>query len=130
MTFKLSEKSLNKLMQCDEDLALVMQLAITYTKYDFGIGETLRKVERQKELVDSGASQTMDSRHLPNVSGESEACDIIVYVNGKVTWEIKYYRKVACAIFRAAIDLGIQVEWGGLWESFVDGPHWQLKNKR
>ena len=52
--------------------------------------------------------------------------DIAVYVNGKITWDIKYYRKVAQAFFKAAIELNVQIEWGGLWETFIDGPHYQL----
>jgi peptidoglycan L-alanyl-D-glutamate endopeptidase CwlK len=26
----------------------------------------------------------------------------------------------------AAEELGIEVEWGGDWKRFPDGPHWQL----
>jgi peptidoglycan L-alanyl-D-glutamate endopeptidase CwlK len=27
---------------------------------------------------------------------------------------------------QAAMDLGVQIEWGGDWTSFKDGPHFQL----
>ena len=127
--FKFSEKSLSKLSTCDEDLYQVMLLAITYSPYDFGVTEGLRTAKRQSELFKEGRTTTLNSRHLSNKKGESDACDIIVYVDGKATWEIRYYRKVAAAVFKAAIDLGIQIEWGGLWEGFVDGPHFQIKRK-
>ena len=127
--FKLSAVSKAKLGTCDKKLQDVINLAITKTKHDFGVSEGVRTIERQKVLLDSGKSTTMKSRHLANCNGESEACDIIVYVNGHVTWDIKYYRKVAKSIFEAAIELGIQIEWGGLWENFIDGPHFQLKSK-
>ena len=103
-----------------------MLLALTITKYDFGIGCGKRTYDEQRENVASGASLTMESRHLPNAFGESEAVDILVYVNGKLTWEPKYYRKVAGAIFKAAFRLGIEIEWGGHWESLNDMPHYQL----
>lgn len=127
--FKFSNSSLEKLSQCDDDLQRVMKLAITRSPYDFGISEGLRSIETQRKYVDEGKSTTMNSRHLPNSNGESEACDIKVYVNGKISWDMKHFRKVAQAVFSAAIELGVQVEWGGLWESFIDGPHFQLEKK-
>ena len=127
---RFSSKSQTHLAQCDSDLERVACLALKYSKHDFGISESIRTVERQKELLSAGKSQTMNSRHLPNDNGESEAIDIIVYVNGKVTWEIGYYRQVAQAFFRAAIELGVQIEWGGLWRTLVDGPHFQLSKRR
>lgn len=124
--FRFSRSSLEKLSNCHEDLERVAYLALKYSPYDFGITETLRTIEKQREYFQSGKSKTMNSRHLPNNKGVSEALDFAVYVNGKITWEIKYYRKVAQAFFKAAIELNVQIEWGGLWESFVDGPHVQL----
>ena len=123
---RFSQKSKDMLSTCSEDLERVATLALKYSPYDFGITEGVRTIERQKELFDSGKSKTMNSRHLPNSNGDSEALDIAIYVNGKITWDIGYYRKVAQAFFRAAIDLGVQTEWGGLWRTFIDGPHFQL----
>lgn len=125
--FQYSQKSLNKLAQCDARLQRLAIRALELSKYDIGIGETLRTVERQKELVASGKSWTMKSRHLPNTEGVSEALDILVYVNGKLTWEAKYFRKVIQAFITAAIEQGVQIEFGGLWESVEDWPHVQLK---
>lgn len=125
--FRFSQKSLNKLSQCDDSLQRVAIRALEISKYDFGIGETLRTIERQTELVAEGKSWTMNSRHLPNTEGVSEALDILVYVNGKLTWESKYFRKVIQAFITAAIELNVQLEFGGLWESVEDWPHVQLK---
>lgn len=124
---KFSKSSMDKLATCHHDLELVMQLALHYSPYDFGVTEGVRTPERQKELLESGKSTTLKSRHLANKDGVSEACDIAVYVDGKITWEPGCYRKVAQAVFRASIELGVQIEWGGLWKSFIDGPHFQLR---
>ncbi len=126
---RFSKTSLNRLTDCHEDLERVAFLALKYSPYDFGISETLRTIEKQKQLVADGKSKTMNSRHLANKQGEAEALDIFVLVNGEITWEIGYYRKVAQAFFRAAIELDVQIEWGGLWRTFVDGPHFQLMKK-
>ena len=128
-TYKFSNSSKKKLTECDDALVQVMTLALTLSKYDFGIGETLRSIKAQQENVASGASLTMESRHLPNAFGESEAADIKIYVNGIITWEPKYFRKVAGAVFKAAFILGIEIEWGGHWESLNDMPHFQLARK-
>ena len=87
---RFSQSSITRLNQCDESLERVACLALKYSKYDFGISESLRTKERQQELFDTGKSTTMNSRHLPNKLGVSEAIDIVVYVNGKVTWEHKH----------------------------------------
>lgn len=126
MTFRLSTRSLDKLHTCDDQLVQVMELAITLTKYDFGITCGVRTLEEQRILFAEGKSLTMNSKHLPNEQGVSRAVDLVVYVNGKVTWADKYYRKVAGAVFKAAFILGIEIEWGGHWENLNDSPHFQL----
>lgn len=124
---KFSKTSMTRLNTCHPDLKRVAIRALELSPYDFGVTEGVRTIERQKELVSSGASKTMNSRHLPNDDGVSEALDIAIYLDSGLTWEIGYYRKVAQAFFDAAIELGVQIEWGGLWRTFVDGPHYQLK---
>lgn len=125
--FVFSKKSLDKLEKLDERLQRVAHRALELSPYDFGITETLRTVERQKELIKLKKSWTMNSRHLPNAKGEAEALDFAVWVNGHLTWEAKYYRKVVQAFIQAAIEEGVEVEFGGLWESVEDWPHVQLK---
>lgn len=124
--YKLSNKSLSKLSGCHHDLQSVFSLAIKLTKYDFGISCGLRAIEEQEKLFESGASLTMNSRHLPDQYGLSNAVDIVVYVDGKATWQAPHYRKVSAAIFKAAFQLGIEIEWGGHFETLNDQPHYQL----
>lgn len=123
---RFSQSSLDKLALAHPDLERVAVLALKHSKYDFGITESLRTLERQKQLVAQGKSQTMNSRHLDNGNGVSEAIDIKVYVGGQIVWEHRYFRRVIQAFVRAAIELGIQLEFGGLWETFIDSPHIQL----
>jgi peptidoglycan L-alanyl-D-glutamate endopeptidase CwlK len=127
--YKFGKSSKAQLSTCQHELQEVMNLAITKSKYDFGISEGVRTEERQAKLVEEGRSRTLKSRHLANQYGMSEACDIMVYVDGEVNWDIKYYKSVARAVFESAIELSIPVEWGGLWENFTDGPHFQLGSK-
>lgn len=119
--YKLSQKSLSKLEGVHPDLVKIVKLAITITEIDFGITEGLRSVERQKQLVIEGKSQTMNSRHLTG-----HAVDVVAYVGGKVTWEWEFYEKINEAMMKAAAFYKIPLVWGGLWTSLKDGPHFEL----
>lgn len=123
---RFSQSSLDRLDTIEPNLVEVFHLALKYSKYDFGITEGIRTEEKQRENIKKGVSTTMKSRHLPNENGLSEAGDIVIYKNGKPTYEPKLYRKVAEAFFKAAFELGTPIEWGGHWESMFDGPHYQL----
>lgn len=127
MIYKFSERSEKLLEQCEPSLARVAKLALRHSRYDFAITSTLRTKEEQERLVRDGKSQTMLSRHLPNKNGLSEALDFAVYANGGITWQDRYYKTVIQAFFRAAIDLGVQIESGGLWQTPIDFPHIQLR---
>lgn len=118
--FKLGATSLARLKGVHPDLVKVVKRAIELTPIDFTVLEGLRTKERQKQLVAKGASKTMNSRHLTG-----DAVDIAPLVDGKVTWDWKYYNQLAPIIKQAAKELGINIEWGGDWKTFKDGPHWQ-----
>ena len=36
---------------------------------------------------------------------------------------------VAAAMLQASSELGIPLEWGGLWKGFCDRPHFQLSSE-
>jgi peptidoglycan L-alanyl-D-glutamate endopeptidase CwlK len=121
MAFKLGSTSLARLKGVHPDLVKVVQRAIEITPIDFTVLEGLRTRDRQKKLVARGASKTMNSYHLTG-----HAVDIAPLVEGKVTWDWKYYHQLAPAVKQAAEELGINITWGGDWKTFKDGPHWQI----
>ena len=145
--FVLSQKSLDKLKGVNPRLDMVVKRAIQISKQDFAVNEGLRTIERQRQLVKSGASQTMNSRHIGGF-----AVDLVPIVNSKVSWDWRYFYAIAEAVQAAANELGINVRWGGCWEvinnksgtakswvdnygaerqklgkkAFTDGPHFEL----
>jgi peptidoglycan L-alanyl-D-glutamate endopeptidase CwlK len=121
MTFALGQRSKDRLSGVHPDLVKVIEEAIKESPLDFSITEGLRTKERQKELFDAGKSQTMNSRHITG-----KAVDIAVLFEGKVTWEFRHYHTVADHIKKVAKELGIELVWGGDWQSFKDGPHFEL----
>lgn len=109
--FKLSMRSKNNLVGVKNDLVDVINRAIAITSVDFGVIEGLRSIEKQKQNVKSGASQTMSSKHLTG-----NAVDLIAYdEKGKVTYELKYYFEIAHAVRTAARDKETAIKWGAAW---------------
>ena len=114
----------------------------------FRVTEGLRTPERQRQLVASGASQTMNSRHITG-----HAVDVVPLDGaGNVSWAWTLYFPLADAFRAAAIAEGVPVIWGGAWgqemaeyatakagqaaylarakeagrKPFLDGPHFEL----
>jgi hypothetical protein len=77
--FVLGKKSLEELEGVHSDLVVVVHRAIELTVQDFSVHDGIRTLEEQKKLVESGASQTLDSRHITG-----HAVDLVPYINGKV----------------------------------------------
>ena len=121
MTYKLGRRSLQRLGGVNNDLVAIVKRAITISDIDFTVLEGVRTLDRQKKLLASGASTTLNSRHLTG-----HAVDLGAWVDGTVSWHWPHYHKIADAMKQAAEELGIELEWGGDWKSFPDGPHFQL----
>jgi peptidoglycan L-alanyl-D-glutamate endopeptidase CwlK len=122
---KWSARSLKNLHGIHPDLRRVMDKALQDSPLDFIVIEGLRTRERQKELVASGASRRLESRHLTG-----HAVDILpIGLNGKAAFDWPLYDRVAPAIKSAAEDLGVKIIWGGDWKTFRDGPHFELDEK-
>ena len=147
-TFKLGKKSLAELDGVHPDLVAVVARAIELSVQDFSVHDGIRTIEEQKWLVQTGASQTLDSRHITG-----HAVDLVPYVNGKLRWEWEPIYRIADAVRLAARELGITLRWGGAWnidftasqdtpedlvtdytarrraegkKAFLDGPHYEL----
>ena len=150
MTFKLSARSRDKLSGVDERMAAVVTSAIHRTKIDFGVICGLRTIEEQRELVKSGASQTMKSKHIDGL-----AVDLMAYVGPRGSWELNLYDEIADAMSEAAREVDVPIRWGAAWSvpniaqytegnmedamnsyidlrrsqgrrPFIDGPHFEL----
>jgi len=120
MTYYLGARSLLRLRGVHPDLVRVVKHAIKITDVDFTVLEGLRTIERQRQLVNSGASKTMRSRHLTG-----HAVDLAPMLGGKVSWDWPLYHRLSGFVFEAAKREGVEIEWGGHWK-WADGPHWQL----
>jgi peptidoglycan L-alanyl-D-glutamate endopeptidase CwlK len=119
--YKLGTRSKKRLEGVHEDMVKVVELAIQISEVDFTVTDGLRSLERQKELFKSGATKTMNSRHLTG-----HAVDLAAYIDNSISWDWAFYEKISKAMKEASKKLGIPIEWGGDWTTFKDGPHFQL----
>lgn len=136
---RLSRRSREKLRPAHADLRAVVYRAseilrdVKNGSVDFRVGEVQRPLARQVQLYKSGASTTMNSRHLIAELKENgewhdrvAAVDLFALVGGKISWDWPLYHVIADAMKQAARELGVALEWGGDWSTFKDGPHFQL----
>lgn len=121
MGFELDWKSRKNLVGVHPDLIKVVEKASQISVVEFVVIEGLRDAAKQQKLYDSGASRTLRSRHLTG-----HAVDLAAKVAGEIRWDWPLYHRIAAAMDTAARDLKIQIEWGGDWKYFKDGPHFQL----
>ena len=119
--YVLGTVSKNNLKGVHPDLVKVVEKAITLTEIDFRVTEGLRSKTRQIELVNNGASKTLNSRHITG-----HAVDVVALIGGTVRWDWPLYDKIAKAFKQSAKELNIPIVWGGDWKTFKDGPHFEL----
>lgn len=75
--YQLGKTSLQRLDGVHPNLVRVVRRAIEITAQDFSVNEGLRTLERQRRLVASGASQTLNSKHLKQADGFGHAVDLV-----------------------------------------------------
>lgn len=125
--FYLGRTSRRNLKGVHPDLVRVIARAIEITTLDFGVTEGVRTIGKQKDYFDNGKSWTMDSLHLLQEDDYGHAVDLYCRdPQGRVTWKHRFFRPVIQAIITAAIELGVQVRFGGLWRDTQDSPHVEL----
>ena len=121
MPYQLGQRSLQNLSGVHPDLVAVVKRAIELTEQDFTVIEGIRNIDRQRKLYRTGKSKTLNSRHLTG-----HAVDIAPW---PISWEWEEFYPIEEAMKQAASELDVDLEWGGDWKSFKDGPHWQLARK-
>lgn len=121
----LSKQSLARMKGVDPRLVALAEKAREISPIPFEITEGLRSAERQKYLVRTGKSRTMNSYHL-----RGKAIDFVAKPKGEVSWDIKHYKTIVEKAFKPAAEilkLTPRITYGIYWKSIVDGPHVQLE---
>lgn len=136
--FKLSQRSLNRLVGVNENLVNVVKRAIEISEVDFMVIEGLRTKQRQEELYAQGRTKpgkivtwTMKSKHIDGLAVDIAPCN----KDGSINWnDLKMFDKMADAMFKAAKELNINIRHGADWnmngikreKGETDAPHFEL----
>ena len=99
---------------------------------DFTVLEGVRSIERQRRLVQIGASKTLKGKHLIQPDGWGHAVDIAPY---PIDWQDHGRFYILNGLMRAAASIeGVDIRTGADWDndgliqdqSFHDLPHYEL----
>lgn len=120
----LNVRSRERMKGVHPELVGVIEYAAEIAPGTFIVTEGLRTPDRQYQLYVSGASKTLNSRHLTG-----HAVDLAALVDGKVRWDWPLYHKLAAVVKQAAYERNVPLIWGGDWTSFPDGPHYELDRR-
>jgi peptidoglycan L-alanyl-D-glutamate endopeptidase CwlK len=118
MAFALSITSKRNREGVHPDLIAVSDLAIQITRIDFGHGPDsgLRTAERQNQLHLAGASPHCDGYEVEGLHQSGLALDFYAFINGHASWKPEHLAMVGAAFLQAGTILGVELDWGGLWE--------------
>ena len=128
-------------------IKVVEEAAETFT-HDIQVLERLRTLKRQKELVASGASQTLKSKHLIQTDGFGYAVDLLpLQKDGSIDWkDTSLFDALVHHMLRTASAMNVRIRSGADWDMdgvidatqievyrkrhgkapFVDRPHYEL----
>jgi peptidoglycan LD-endopeptidase CwlK len=109
VSYAFGTRSRQRLAGVHPDMVRLAERAIAITTQDFGIVEGRRTLDRQRELVASGASQTLNSRHLTG-----HAIDVAPWL-GEFRWDHGLFYPIIEAFRQAAIEFDTPLRWGGSW---------------
>ncbi len=121
-----SKRSLGRLETCNPSLQYLFKEIVK--NFDCTIIEGKRSLAEQKELLEEGATKTLNSRHL-----SGNAVDVAPY---PVDFEDRdRFHYFGGFVLGTAKQLGIDVIWGGDWDndtktkdnSFDDLVHFELR---
>lgn len=129
MGFQLSNNSMMNLAGVDSRLIDIADVAIKLSPIDFGIPSTggLRTTEDQAKLFEDGVSKA-DGVNNKSYHQTGKALDVYAYVDGKASWDKLHLATIAAAMLQASSQLGYELKWGGLWKSWQDYPHFEIKD--
>ena len=152
MTYKLSERSLERLQGVHPNLVKVVKRAIEISKQDFMVLEGVRT--RKQCMVNYGKGRTIAQCVAKGVTAQyanpraakvtwlndpfaskhvtGKAVDLVPY---PVDWnDLKKFDAIAQAMLQAAKELGVTIRWGADWDGDgkprergeSDSPHFEI----
>lgn len=133
--YQWGSRSLARLSTCHPLLVTLMQRVIARADLPLDLSVLCghRTQAEQDAAVARGASRLRWPRSQHNRL-PAHAVDVAPYVGGAVSWAWPHYHAVAPVIraewaamqAEGMVPAGVGLVWGGDWQTFPDGPHWEL----
>jgi peptidoglycan LD-endopeptidase CwlK len=136
---KLSKTSRDRLKGIKPVLIDIIEAAIVTSPIDFGIPPDggLRSAYRQNQLYAKGRTEAgqiitwVDGMKKRSRHQDGDAFDIYAFVDGKPSWDAKYYEPIARHIQKVASDqFRVVLTWGGDGlgkKKTIDRPHFEIQ---
>jgi peptidoglycan L-alanyl-D-glutamate endopeptidase CwlK len=121
--FVYSQRSITNLNETRVEMQTLGNCAIERTPVDYVIVDGGRTQEEHLKNVANGKSWTKRSRHQ-----DGAAIDIAAYVEGKITYEAKYYEPILGTFYFCSELHNIPIITGGEWKA-GDFMHIELDRK-
>lgn len=134
MSYAWGQRSLARLRTCDPLLVTLFERVISRDDLPFDLTILCghRTQADQDAAFKSGASKLKWPKSKHN-SVPSRAVDVAPWVGGAVSWDWAHYKKLAPLVkaewgqmVAEGLTAGANLQWGGDWRKFPDGPHWEL----
>lgn len=136
MSFSFSQTSKDKLKGVHPNLTRVVEKALSYGIMDFAVVQGVRTKEQQEMLFKQGrdpaypgpiVTWTKKSKHLKQADDYGHAVDLVPIINGRMDWQnLDNFTVLASLMYRAAMEEGVKILWGGFWIKTKDRPHFEL----
>lgn len=105
------------------DLVEILDETLQRSPLDFILHDGGRFPKKQARMIATGASQTMDSRHIIDRFGIHYAVDFVPWLpdpshpkGGVISWSPIHYLPIVRTLFVVAAAHGVPTDWGGWWE--------------
>jgi peptidoglycan L-alanyl-D-glutamate endopeptidase CwlK len=118
----LGRTSRRNLYTCSINIQKVIFEAISRGLIDFSVIEGIRGKAEQNRYFKIGKSKVEWPNSKHNVKRDgllSLAVDLVPYVNGKSSYDVRHCCYLAGIIISVAASMGIVLRWGGNWD--MDG---------
>lgn len=131
MSFRFGNKSVSKLITCDERLVRVAHRALSMSPLDFSVIAGHRTQSEQRAVFADGRSKLNWPQSKHN-SKPAQAMDLAPW---PLDWRAAMrFHVLAGVVFAAAGEEKVILRWGGNWDgdwssadqSFSDLPHYEL----
>jgi len=120
--YDFGKSSRGNLDTCKDRLQLVIEKSLALGLIDFSVvGGVRSKAEQTRYFVlkRSRVEWPNGKHNVLNEGDKCEAADVVPFVNGKSSYDVRHCCYLAGIIIAVGASIGVKIRWGGNWD--MDG---------